>query len=503
MQVPHRSSRSVLVWTWLLAVVFTLAAAILFSRFRDFPYLYHTDEPSKVQQVIEQRYNFHHPMLLLRATEGLVNATGTPLSPQPVVEKGRLASAIFAALAVGALILLATQLAGLTAGALTGLLVVTHPVLFELAHYMKEDCALVVGVAATAASLVAYARHPSLARAALVGASAGLAVSGKYLGAVTAGFALLALALNPTERVRRWLAVVIAAVGLAGVFAAINYPALCDCAKVASSIEKELGKVEKRAQERPEPIQFKHISKLGTTLTVPLLAGLAFWFWQRWRFRRIEPFIVRALGLFFVVYFLIISLTPKTKDRYLLPIYVLACALGAAGIVEWARHFRRHRKSYTRGIPRTVAALAVVLHLLLLRNIYQAFQRDDRRELVEYIRHMVPPEHGIANDVRVLLARTKEADIPGYVIPNAIHVPPDRYVADLGSIAELKARGITHVAVCEADYHNTTKNGSDPRMVARHRWYVDLFQNYSIVWQRPVGEVAYLQPGLRLYRIGP
>jgi hypothetical protein len=338
--------------------------------------------------------------------------------------------------------------------------------------------------------------------AALVGLGAGVAVSGKYLGLLTAVFALLVLALNPSGAVARWKILLIGASGLLLTFGGINYPALTST-RMTAGLEKELQKVEKRAQERPEPVQFKHLSKLGTTLSVPMLAGIAYWFWRRWRARRHEPFGVRAMGGFLLVYFVIISLTPKTKDRYLLPVYILGCAFAAAGLVEWHRHYRKHRMSYSRGIPRVIAFSAVAWQLPGLLDAYHAFQRDDRRELAEFIRAEIPPDGGIAHDVRVLLARAKEAGLPNFLLPNPLHVPPDRYVADLGSIAELRARGITHVAVCDADYHNCFKQEHDPKMAARSRWYAELFQNHSEVWQRRVGTVSYLQPGLRLYRITP
>ncbi len=503
MQFPDRASPSAIRWTWIFAGLFTLVGLFLFTRHADFPYLYHTDEPSKIGQIIDHDYNFHHPLLLLRSTEALVGMTSTPLQPQPVVEKGRLASAIFAALGTGFTVMLASRLAGRVAGVFAGILVLTHPVLFELSHYMKEDCALLVGIAATLAGLVHYASRPSLGRAVLVGVAAGLALSGKYLGCTVAIFALVALAWNPAGKSPRWLAAVVAVAGMAGCFAAINYPALQDTEKAKSSLTQELEKVEKRAEERPEPIRFKHLSKLGTTLSVPLLIGLAYWFGRRWRLRRHEPLIWRAVGMFLIAYFLIVSLAPKTKDRYLLPVYIVACALGSVGVVEWYRHYRKHRSPYTRGLPRTVAIAAIVWHLPAFADTYSAFKRDDRRELAEFIRITIPPDAGIAQDVRVLLARAKAAGLPAFSLPNPLLVPPDRYVADLGSIEDLRARGITHVAVCEADYHNAFKDSGNPKMAERSRWYAELFRNHSEVWQRKVGDIAYLQPGLRLYRITP
>jgi hypothetical protein len=138
-----------------------------------------------------------------------------------------------------------------------------------------------------------------------------------------------------------------------------------------------------------------------------------------------------------------------------------------------------------------------------LIDTYHAFQRDDRRELAEFIRATVPPEAGIAQDVRVLLARAKDAGLPEFQLPNPLFAPPGRWAADLGTIAELRARGITHVAVCEPDYHLVLRPSKDAKVAERGRWYADLFQNYPVVWQRKAGDIDYLQPGLSLYRIGP
>lgn len=500
MSVSTVSTRSVTPWSWALAVVFALMGLWLFTRHQDFPYLYHTDEPSKTEQIIRQKYNFHHPLLLLRTTEALVHASGVPLTSQTVVEKGRLASAIFAALASGAAVLLATRLAGWGAGMLTGALVLTHPVLFELSHYMKEDCALLLGIALTALALTFYASRPSVLRAAVVGLCAGLAICGKYLGCTVAIFAVLALAVNSSGNTRRWLVVLVAAAALVSTFVVVNYPGLREPDRVQSSLAEELDKVGKRAEERPESIRFKHLSKIGTTLSVPLLAGLGYWAISRRQRRKEEPVVWRGLGLFLVAYFLVVSLAPKTKDRYLLPVYILACVLGAVGLVEWMRRTRGDSRPFVRLLPQGIAVAAVILQMPGLVANYQAFQRDDRRQLAHWIQQHVPSDAAVAHDVRVLLARAKDAGLADFVLPNTILTPPDRYVADLGSVEELLSRGITHVAVCEADYHNTEKQKGE-KMKARSQWYADLFANHRLVWETRPGPVAYLQPGLRLYEL--
>jgi hypothetical protein len=410
---------------WLVALTFALVAYGLFSWDRDFPYFYHTDEPSKVLQILGHEYNFHHPLLLLRTTEALIAATGTPLRAQPAVERGRQASAIFAAVSVGALVLLAWRLAGWKGGTLAGILAGTHPALFELSHYMKEDCALLVGITVTAAALVAFADRPTLWRAALVGLGAGLALSGKYLGGAIGGTALLAVGLTRPQFAPRWLAVVVACVGLAACFAAINYPSLCEPERVKQSFREELVKVEKRAEERTEGIKFKHLSKLGTSLSAPLLAGLGYWLVRRWRQRAAEPIAWRVLGGFVLGFFLLVSLAPKTKDRYLLPVYTLSCALGAAGLVEWQRCANFSPATALRGkmlrwAAPAVAVIAVGWHVPELTRFFRAFADDDRQLLTEWLRIHVPPPAGIAHDVRALLTRAREAHDPEYELANPL-----------------------------------------------------------------------------------
>src|SRR6185369_8117829 len=153
-------------------------------------------------------------------------------------------------------------------------------------------------------------------------------------------------------------------------------------------------KIEKRKTEqedRAEGLRFKHLSKLGTTLSAPLLLGLGYWITRRWRER--GPAVLRVLGCFVIGYFLIVSLSPKTKDRYVLPVYVLACGLGAAGLVEWTR--RQPEASRWRWAGPVLAAAAIVWHLPALVANWRGFERDDRRDLITWLRANVPPTEGI------------------------------------------------------------------------------------------------------------
>lgn len=132
----------------LVAIIVFIGAMALFSEHSSFPIYYHTDEPGKVLQVTHRGKNFHHPTLLLTSASLARRAFlhgGAEDDPQRVVEMGRRVVATFAAASAALLALLAARLHGLWAGLSAGLLVVTNPLLYELAHYFKEDPVLLFG----------------------------------------------------------------------------------------------------------------------------------------------------------------------------------------------------------------------------------------------------------------------------------------------------------------------------------------------------------------------
>jgi hypothetical protein len=154
------------------------------------PFYYHSDEPSKVEQVIGLRpLNFKHPLLLMNATRALAFASGVE-DRQAAVRAGRTVSAAFAAGTVTALAALAWLAGGLLAAACVAPLVLLSHGLFTFAHFMKEDTAVTFGFACVLLAASAFAQRPRAGTAAALGAACALALSGKYVGAV----ALLGLA---------------------------------------------------------------------------------------------------------------------------------------------------------------------------------------------------------------------------------------------------------------------------------------------------------------------
>ena len=166
----------------------------LYTDYTRFPFYYHADEPGKILQTIHRRKNFHHPLLMLSTAEVArkVFLRGDARDDkQRVVELARRIMAMFAALSAALLALLATRLLGVWAGLAAGLLVVTNPLQYELAHYFKEDPAYLFGIV-----LCALAAHHFWSRRAarsvvLLGIAAGVGAAGKYVGTALVPIAAL------------------------------------------------------------------------------------------------------------------------------------------------------------------------------------------------------------------------------------------------------------------------------------------------------------------------
>src|SRR4029453_8937830 len=178
----------------LVALIVFVAGMRLFSELSSFPLYCHPDEPGKVLQVLHHRKNFHHPLLMLTTAE-LARKTllrgAARNDPQRGVELGGAIGAAFAAASAALLALLATRLLGIWAGLAAGLLTVTHPLLYELAHYFKEDPILLFGIVACAGAAHHHATRRSARSLVLLGATAGVAAAGKWLGMVLVPVAAL------------------------------------------------------------------------------------------------------------------------------------------------------------------------------------------------------------------------------------------------------------------------------------------------------------------------
>ena len=487
----------------LVAAIFAALAFGLFTRHADFAFFYHSDESAKVEQVMARKYNFHHPMLLLTATELVLGDAAKNADAQRTVEAGRRVSAAVSALAVGVLVLLAWVRSGGLAATATGLLLAGHQQLFELAHYMKEDPALLLGIALTFLALAFYQRRPTWLLALCCGAACGVAVSGKYLGAVA-----LACAGPVIWRARksRGLHLALLGVGALAVFALVNGPLLHDLAAFRASFDREMGLVvegSKGVSRRVPHAIYLNIFADNTTPAVWLLLGV--FYWSFWRRRGEQDTLAWVIALFPLVLTLVFSFSPKTNDRYYLPLTATFYYLAALGLRDLAGLVPPARSALT-----IAAALVFALGLEVPKSwaVWRAFQHDDRRELAEFIRTNLPADAKIVQDERVMLPSPRNRK-RGRVILDLSQtvVAGDRYAAEFGDLEKLRADGFTHVAVTESNYGRFFQKSLVPKEADRAEharmksFYERLFAECGLLFERPYGTVVYLHPGLRLYRL--
>lgn len=500
------------------SLVLFSACFALQTRHNRFPFFYHPDEPGKVEQILTSRWNFNHPMLLLSTTKVAVSALPQPLSEQQVVEVGRVVSAGFMSAAIVALSLVAFLWRGwagaFSAGAVLGL----HHQLYELAHYMKEDSAMLFGFAVTFLAATMFWQAPSTKRAIFLGAACAFAVSGKYLGVLSL---LVAGPVIFQAKNRPRGAFAIFAASFVAVFAIVNLPLLLNLATFQKSLDREVGFVVHGQREMTRSVphaQYWSIFLDNSTPAIWVLLG--FFVFARWRERRTLAAAEWAVVVFPFAYALLLSFSPKSNDRYFLPASAMFSLLAALGI-EDAAHLLG--ESVSRRAVHIVAAVALVALQICgwaprregLWQYEEAFQHDDNQELIAWIKAKLPADAVIAKDNRVRLPDpSKKRDLTRGlgVIPQKVVTPGSLdlkggFAADIGTIDEMLAKGITHVIVSDSDYGKFFLEGLRPKSdesgayAKRKAFYETLFREGDLQWERDRGTVIYLHPGLRVYRL--
>jgi hypothetical protein len=477
------------------------ATLVLNLRHRDFAWFYHPDEPGKIEQVLTGAWNYHHPMLLLSATQLAMKVAGTPRQNQPVVEMGRTVSAALAALAAVALSLLAYYWRGWPAAIASGLALMLHHQLFELSHYMKEDTALLCGLALVGLLLAVFEGRTTALLAGALGAACGIAISGKYIGVISLLAALPALWHAGRVRLIARAAAFIAALFLA--LAVVNWPLISQPSEFRASLSRETSLVikgQKDTTQRVPHAQYWNVFIDNTTPAIWLL--LAVFLAARWRERRALTPARRQIIAFPFVFAIALSFSPKSNDRYFLPATAAFTLLAGLAVVDLARFAGR------RWIAWPAAALLVIGQWPSWRKYDIAFRHDDSRELLEWVRTALPADAVIAKDSRIWLPDPKKPDtIPASAIPQKVLAA--KFAADLGTLDELRARGVTHVAISESDYGRFFRASLRPQAdrkeeyARRKAFYESLLRDGTLLFERDRSTVIYLHPGIRVYEIAP
>lgn len=474
-----------------------------FSRGLVFPPFYHPDEINKVVQLDTGWRNFNHPQLMLNSAQVLHELAGAPKSKLQIAVITRWVSVFFAAATIVLMSYTAFLLAGPVAQICCGWLLLTRPLLFELAHYLKEDPALAMGFAAIYLTFLLYTRNRTTGRAAWVGFAAGLAISAKYIGIFPA---LLAVAgvLAASDRKGRHLTWLL--IPCAITVAAFNWQAIAQLANFQGGLGREIGLFAEHSTDKL--VNTKNIGgvsdEIGVIAWLALAAWLAAPLYRRKNGLAEWLIIVATFG-----YALMLMFSSRSANRYLLPVATslpLIIAVAACWVGGWLAQL-------TKKSPTLIQA-ALCLPILIvyglrdvpgLQRLYTGFQNDTHREIVEFIRTNLPADAVLAEDDEVKLPDgTPRRTYEGWDLALKRVIPEKKdHLGEEFTVAELRERGVTHVVLfVDGDTRDAIEGKLRGGKKEKLESFVsDLEKNHKMLWSCEGTVPAYINPPLRLYEI--
>ncbi len=429
----------------LAAVFWFVVLVVLYSSGDGFPANWHWDEPSKVAQVLDGVPNFYHPYLLLALTKAALWIAHAPVAPREIVIAGRLVSAVATAGSVIVLAMVATLLAGRLAGALTAVLVGTIPLLFGLAHYMKEDALHLLGLSVFLLALLRYEDAPGRGRLAQLGAAAGLACAGKYVGVVSIPIGLaVVIAISRRSRLQPIRPCLTMIAWAAAVFVAANFPALGDPYNLISGVHSGVARVAVNHGGLMRPLDSVfYLVSLPQLCSVAMLAAYGVWLMRAFEDRGRLTLARAIIAVFPLAYLAMLQVSPLKLVRYELPIVAVVTTLGAsaiAGVLAGATRWP------IRALAATVAVYLVVINVAGVDASARAITNDSRLDMARWIRSNLPANAVIAEES--IAGMNAEGSAPADVaIP--MKVIDEHYLAEFGSQADLVRRGVTHVLIAD------------------------------------------------------
>ncbi|MEO7934216.1 MAG: glycosyltransferase family 39 protein [Chthoniobacterales bacterium] len=475
----------------LVLALFFVVSFLAYTWANHFPYFYHSDEESKALQLLYGYRNYWHPMLMLNATSLLGQLTGQLDNAQFITMVGRTLSAFFSSLGVVCFVQFAWRRKGPLVGILTGLLLLTLPLLFEVSHYCKEDPALFMGLALGLLALDYFLTTPDVRHVIFLGMAAGIATSAKYPGA------LLIVALLPVvfHRTRKLSFLFLLTVTLTVL--AINWQWLTHIPELFAGIRRESGMLalghDGVSGEFPHSDYWQIlVYQHGWPMLITALLGLVL------TQRHGEFFSVEfVLGFTALVILVFMSYSPKISDRYVLPIMAITIYLAACGVDILARFATPKSRPWVTAI---LIALVGFHPVYMLAGWVQDFRGDSRADLTAWA-----ASHLSKND---RIATSLWTRLPGFYQGQfAAGTPPPDYVADLGTLDELRKMGYSWVAVADVEcrrFDNPLQAGSaasQATFLRRRSFYQDLQSQADLRWSEPLGMVYNLHPGLQLYQL--
>lgn len=495
----------------LFCCVLFASSFFLYTRHNNFSPNFHPDEATKAVQVLTQTRNHKHPHLLLEGTEVTLRLFGLARTPRNVVLTGRCVAATYGALAVVALALAGYRYAGLFGLLVSGACVGLCPSLLLHGHYMKEDTALVLGIALTLLAAIIFcrvrSRRSQTSSLIFLGAATGVAVSGKFVGVAALAAVLILVVATPPRgwtTPSRWIAVLIA---FAVTAAVINHRALEDPVAAWSALthEAEHGVGEHRGLTMDQPNFFFAKGLIRETMPhVLVLAG--FFLVSLALFSRRTGSWDLFLPLFAALFLFVISFGVIPEYRHNLPIIVMLHLMGALAVVRFAAILAI---PWRWALP--IAALAVIIPLQLLRclNYLNQFADDSRLRVRSFVADNLPAGSLVLADRQVGLQRNDDPRIPESERRLPVLLRVTFWVADFGDLNFIRGSGADYVAVNETAYNRLFDPDIHPipsevgRCNARRRFYEQLFAEGELIWSSTPHPPTYssVNPALRLYRL--
>ncbi|HEX8679851.1 MAG TPA: hypothetical protein VF683_07815, partial [Chthoniobacterales bacterium] len=192
----------------------------------------------------------------------------------------------------------------------------------------------------------------------------------------------------------------------------------------------------------------------------------------------------------------------KQSDRYYLPAATMMMYLCGLGMVDLSSRIG------ARLSARPVLASVLLLSAFLLAvvpaevrgvsKLSAGFHAEHHQKLIDYVTSSLPPDAVIAAERRTgLIAPNPEqtALVPQRVIGA-------EFASDFGTLAQLRAKGVTHVAVLE---NNVARFGDLPAEGATQKWviYRELRAEGKLLFTVNMNAVRFINPGLQLYQLSP
>jgi hypothetical protein len=165
----------------------------------------------------------------------------------------------------------------------------------------------------------------------------------------------------------------------------------------------------------------------------------------------------------------------------------------------------RLRWAFPAGAALIVMALGFSVSRVLVYD--RGFQDDARQRLIDYVTRELPADATIVQDKRVGLPVAGDPRFEGSGMEIPQHVADHFFAADAGTLTELQAAGIRYVAVSQGDYGrfflktHRPREGETDEFERRRAFYEELFSVGTLIWESPSGQLQYLQPAIKVYRL--